>query len=319
MKRALITGAAGQDGSYLAELLLENGYEVSGVVRGAGPYPNLEAIADRVQLLRTDLLDQASLVRLLAELKPAEVYNLASLSFVPASWEEPVLTAQFGAVGVTALLEAIRKVDSAIRFCQASSSEIFGEPLEAPQTERTPVSPMTPYGIAKTYGHLITRSYRRHHHLHASSAILYNHESPRRPERFLPSKLARAAARIARGIEKEVTVGDLDARRDWGYAVDYVRAMWLMVQHPEPGEYVICSGETHSVGELAEIAFAHVGLDWREHVRSDPALGRGSAELHQLAGDPKHAEEALGWRREVDFKGLIGLLVDAELERIDRR
>jgi GDPmannose 4,6-dehydratase len=318
MKRALITGAAGQDGSYLAELLLTSGYEVSGIVRGAGPYPNLAEIEHRVQLFRTDLLDQASLIQLLRDVKPAEVYNLASLTFVPASWEEPVRTAEFGAVGVTALLEAIRTVDKGIRFCQASSSEIFGEPLETPQTEQTPVSPLTPYGIAKTYGHLITRSYRRHHQLHASSAILYNHESPRRPERFLPSKLARAAARIAHGIEKEVTVGDLEARRDWGYAVDYVRAIWLMVQQAEAGEYVICSGESHSVGELAEIAFGHVGLDWREHVRSDPALGRRSAELHHLAGDPKHAEVALGWRREVDFKGLIGLLVDAELERIDR-
>jgi GDPmannose 4,6-dehydratase len=318
MRRALITGAAGQDGSYLAELLLAQGYAVSGVVRGEGPYPNLAAVEGQVELHRVDLLDPDAIARLLGDVQPAEVYNLASVSFVPTSWERPVETAQFAAVGVTALLEAIRTVDPAIRFCQASSSEVFGEPQDVPQTERTPLAPVTPYGAAKAYGQLITRSYRRRYRLHASAAILYNHESPRRPPQFLPSKVARAAARIARGLEKELSLGDLDARRDWGYAPDYVRALWLMLQQPEGDEYVICSGETHSVAELAELAFSHAGLDWRQHVRSDPALVRGAAELHNLAGDPERAETRLGWTRELDFKGLVRCLVDAELTRLDQ-
>jgi GDPmannose 4,6-dehydratase len=287
------------------------------VVRGEGPYPNLAGCEGRVELLRADLLDSDAITRLLSDLRPAEVYNLASVSFVPTSWERPVETARFAAVGVTALLEAIRAIDPTIRLCQASSSEVFGEPSEAPQTERTPLAPLTPYGVAKAYGQLIIRSYRRRYGLHASAAILYNHESPRRPQQFLPSKLARAAARIARGLETEVTVGDLEARRDWGYAPDYVRALWLMLQQPEGDEYVVCSGETHSVAELAELAFAHAGLDWREHVRSDPALLRGSAELHNLVGDPSRAASRLGWLRELDFEGLVERLVDAELARLD--
>jgi len=316
MKRALITGAAGQDGSYLAELLLDKGYEVFGVVRGEGPHANLAATGDRVKLVRADLMDQGSLVAALREAQPGEVYNMASVSFVPASWEQPVLTAHLAAVGVTALLEAIRSVDDSIRFYQASSSEIFGEPRDVPQTEDTPLSPLTPYGVAKAYGHFITRSYRTRYGLHASAGILYNHESPRRPPEFLPSKIARAAARIARGLEQTVTLGDLDARRDWGYALDYVRAMWLILQQDDPDEYVICTGETHSVAELAELAFGHVGLDWRQHVRSDPSLQRGRAQLHHLVGDPSRAVSRLGWQREVDFDGLVRLLVDAELARL---
>ena len=235
---------------------------------------------------------------------------------MPLSWRQPVLTAEFAAVGVTALLEAIRHVDVGIRFYQASSSEIFGEPHETPQSETTPLSPLTPYGVAKAYGHFIIGSYRRRYGLHGSCGILYNHESPRRPADFLPSKVARGAAAIALGLEGELWLGDLDARRDWGYAADYVRAMWLMLQQDEPGDYVIATGETHSVRELVECAFARVGLDWRELVHIDESLKRGRAELHDLVGNPARARERLGWETTVDFEGLVGLLVDAELERL---
>ena len=243
MKRALITGIGGQDGSYLAELLLERGYAVAGMVRpGSSEYPNLEPIRDRIDLLEADLLDQRSLATALEAARPGEVYNLASPSFVPASWERPVATAEFAAVGATSLLEAIRAVDPAIRFYQASSSEIFGEPYESPQTEETPLKPVTPYGVAKAYAHFITGSYRRRYGLHASAGILYNHESPRRPSDFLPMKVAHAAAAISLGLQEEVWLGDLDAQRDWGYAGDYVRAMWLILQQDEPDDYVIASG-----------------------------------------------------------------------------
>ena len=316
MSRALITGIAGQDGSYLAELLLEKGYRVFGVARGSGPFPNLAAVEGRLELIEADLGDPEDIVRALRLAEPREVYNMASVSFVPASWEQPVQTARLAAVGVTAMLEAIRGVDQSIRFYQASSSEIFGEPQEVPQTERTPLSPLTPYGVAKAYGHFITRSFRKRYGLHASAGILYNHESPRRPPQFLPSKVARAAARISRGLEQTVSLGDLEARRDWGYAGDYVQAMWLMLQQEQADDYIICTGETHSVGELAELAFRHVNLDWRAHVVSDPALQRGKAELHDLVGDPRLARERLGWQRAVGFEGLVHLLVDAELERL---
>jgi GDPmannose 4,6-dehydratase len=316
MTRALITGIGGQDGSYLAELLLDNGYEVYGIGRSGGAYPNLTAIADRVELLPADVLDQQAMADLFRKVQPREIYNLASVSFVPASWEHPVETAELAAVGVTALLEAVRAADPTIRFYQASSSEIFGEPLEVPQNEATPLSPLTPYGVAKAYAQFITRSYRRRYGLHASAGILYNHESPRRPLQFLPIKIANAVARIAAGLDREVLLGDLDARRDWGYAVDYVHAMWLVLQQPEADDYIISSGEQHSVGELAEIAFGHAGLDWREHVRVDPALQRGAAQLHHLVGDPARAERQLGWRRSVDFAGLIRLLVDAEVKKL---
>jgi len=317
-RRALVTGIGGQDGSYLAELLLEQGYEVFGIVRvgDVTDYDNLAAVRDRVQLLRADVLDSAALTRALEESRPQEVYNLASVSFVPASWDEPVLTAEFAAVGVTVMLEAIRAVDPGIRFYQASSSEIFGEPTETPQTPDTPLSPLTPYGVAKAYGHMITRSYRRRYGLHASTGILYNHESPRRPLDFLPRKVARGAAEISLGQRHELTLGELTARRDWGYAPDYVRAMWLMLRQDEPEDYVVATGETHSVGDLVEVAFAHVGLDWRAHVRSDESLVRGRAELHNLVGDPSRARERLGWEPTVSFEELVRLLVDADVERL---
>jgi GDPmannose 4,6-dehydratase len=298
-RRALVTGIAGQDGSYLAELLGGHGYDVVGVGRGD-----------------VDILDAVALAGLLREHRPDEVYNLASPSFVPRSWEHPVETAEFAAVGVTALLEAIRAVDPAIRVYQASSSEIFGEPAEVPQTEATPLAPVTPYGVAKAYGHFIVHSYRRRYGLHASCGILYNHESPRRPAEFLPSKVAQAAAAISLGRERELALGDLDAERDWGYAGDYVEAMWLMLQQDEPGDYVVASGELHSVRELVELAFAHVGLDWQEHVRIDESLKRGAAELHRLVGDASKAREQLGWAPQVGFEELVRLLVDAARDRL---
>ena len=264
-------------------------------------------------MIEADLLDQPSLVRALRHARPQEVYNLAAISFVPFSWREPVLTAQFAAVGVTSLLEAIREVDPTIRFYQASSSEIFGEPREVPQREDTPLAPVTPYGVAKAYGHFITASYRRRYGLHASSGILYNHESPRRPTDFLPQKIARAAASIKLGLQEELVLGDLDARRDWGFAGDYVRAMWLMLQQDEPSDFVIGTGETRSVLECVEHAFVHLDLDWRAYVRSDPALSRGKAELHDLVGDPRRARERLGWSPTVAFPDLIAMLVDAAL------
>ncbi|HEY8775996.1 MAG TPA: GDP-mannose 4,6-dehydratase [Gaiellaceae bacterium] len=317
MKRALITGIGGQDGSYLAELLLEHGYAVSGLVRpGAAEYPNLQPVRDRIELLEGDLLDQRSLAGALETARPGEVYNLASPSFVPASWERPVLTAEFAAVGATSLLEAIRAVDPSIRFYQASSSEIFGEPSESPQTEETALKPVTPYGVAKAYAHFIVSSYRRQYGLFACSGILYNHESPRRPLEFLPRKVAHGAAAISLGLQSELVLGDLDARRDWGYAGDYVRAMWLMLQKDEPADYVVASGESHSVRELAQSAFAHVGLDWHEHVRVDPALQRGPAELHRLVGNAARAHDRLGWQPELGFEQLARLLVDADLERL---
>jgi GDPmannose 4,6-dehydratase len=315
-RRALVTGIGGQDGSLLAELLLELGYEVFGIVRrDAGDYANLAGIRDRVEVVRADLLDHASLEAALRQARPHELYNLASVSFVPASWDEPVLTAEFAAVGATTILEAVRLVDPGIRFYQASSSEIFGEPLEVPQTEETPLAPLTPYGVAKAYAHFITRSYRRRYDLHASSGILYNHESPRRPLEFLPRKVASGAARIALGLDRELVLGDLDARRDWGYAGDYVHAMWLMLQQDEADDYVIATGVAHSVRALVEAAFAHAGLDWQDHVRADPALTRGRAELHNLVGDPSKARERLGWTPTLSFAELVGLLVDSELER----
>jgi len=317
-RRALITGIGGQDGSYLAELLLEQGYEVYGFDRLplAEHYENLAAVHNHVEIVQADLTDELSLFDALDRCRPHEVYNLASVSFVPASWKQPVLTAQLAAVGVTSILEAIRRIDPAIRFYQASSSEIFGEPIESPQNEHTPLNPLTPYGVAKTYGHFITRSFRHRYGLHACAGILYNHESPRRPLDFVPRKVTHAAAAIKLGLEEEVLLGDLDARRDWGYAADYVQAMWLILQADEPSDYVIATGELHSVRELAECAFAHVDLDWQEHVKVDESLIRGRAELHDLVGDSTKARRELGWHRSVDFKGLVQLLVDAELARL---
>ena len=317
MKRALITGIGGQDGSYLTELLLDNGYDVVGVVRpGAGAYENLAGVEQRVELYEADLLHQTSLAQAVRAAQPDEVYNLAAPSFVPVSWERPVETATFAATGATSLLEAIRAVDPSIRFYQASSSEIFGEPRETPQTEETPLEPVTPYGVAKAYAHFIVHSYRRNYGLFACSGILYNHESPRRPLEFLPRKVANGAAAISLGLQEKLFLGDLDARRDWGYAADYVRAMWLMLQQEEPGDYVVATGEDHSVRELVQIAFAHVGLDWEKHVRVDPALQRGRAELHRLVGSPARARKRLGWEPKLDFTDLVHLLVDTDLARL---
>ena len=317
-RRALIIGIAGQDGSLLSELLLREGYEVYGVVRQpvSTRFENLEAIRSDLELLQADVLDELSLVDVITSCRPHEVYNLASPSFVPMSWRQPVLTAEFAAVGCTALLEAIRRVDIGIRFYQASSSEIFGEPREVPQTEETPLAPVTPYGVAKAYAHFITRSYRRRYGLHASSGILYNHESPRRSLDFVTRKIANAAAAVSLGLETEVSLGDLDARRDWGYAGDFVRAMWLMLQREEAGDFVIASGDSHSVRELAACAFARVDLDWEDHVRVDDSLLRGKAELHDLVGDASKAREELGWSPTTDFEGLVHLLVDADVERL---
>jgi GDPmannose 4,6-dehydratase len=317
VSRALVTGIAGQDGSYLAELLVERGVEVAGVVRRKdGRLENLEPVADRIELLAADLLDQASLEDALRAAGATEVYNLAAPSFVPASWDRPVETAEFAAVGATALLEAIRAVDPSIRFYQASSSEIFGDPGASPQNEETPLAPVTPYGVAKAYAHFIVRSYRRRYGLFACSGILYNHESPRRPLEYVPRKIAHGAASISLGLQHELVLGDLDARRDWGFAGDYVRAMWLMLQQDEPGDYIVASGESHSVRELVQHAFAHVGLDWQEHVRVDPALRRGAAELHHLVGDASKARERLPWAPQLGFTELVQLLVDADLARL---
>jgi GDPmannose 4,6-dehydratase len=317
VKRALITGIGGQDGSYLAELLLERGYRVVGLVRPGSPdYENLAAVRHAIELQEADLLHQTSLAQALHAADPDEVYNLAAPSFVPASWERPVQTAEFAAVGATSLLEAIRTVDPSIRFYQASSSEIFGEPAESPQTEKTPLAPVTPYGVAKAYAHYIVHSYRRLYGVFACSGILYNHESPRRPLQYLPRKVAHGAAAISLGLQESLVLGDLDATRDWGYAGDYVQAMWLMLQQDEPDDYIVASGDSHSVRELVQVAFAHVGLDWEEHVRVDPALERGAAELHRLVGNPGKARARLAWQPRVDFTHLVHLLVDADLEQL---
>jgi GDPmannose 4,6-dehydratase len=317
VKRALITGVGGQDGSLLAELLLGKGYAVFGVAnRQASSYESLDGVRDRIEVLQADLLDQAALRVALAEARPDEVYNLAAPSFVPESWTRPVETAEFAAVGVTSLLEAVRAVAPASRVYQASSSEIFGAPNESPQTEDTPLHPVTPYGVAKAYGHLIVGSYRTRYGLHVSSGILYNHESPRRPATFLPRKVALGAARISLGLQEELVLGDLEARRDWGYAGDYVRAMWLMLQRDAPADYVIATGRSHSVKELVELAFGRVGLDWQRYVRVDQSLLRGTAELHDLVGDASRARSELAWKPEIEFDDLVVLLVDADLERL---
>jgi GDPmannose 4,6-dehydratase len=319
-QRALIIGAAGQDGSLLSELLLAEGYEVFGVVRqpASTRFENLAAIRDQLELFQADVLDELSLVDVLTSVRPHEVYNLASPSFVPMSWRQPVLTAEFAAVGVTALLESIRRVDDGIRFYQASSSEIFGEPREVPQTEETALAPVTPYGVAKAYAHFITRSYRRHYGLHASSGILYNHESPRRPLDFVTRKVCHAAAAVSLELEEEVELGNLDARRDWGFAGDYVRAMWLMLQQDEPDDYVIATGKAHSVRELVELAFSHLDLDPDAHVRTDPAYFR-PAEVDHLIGDASKAREKLGWEPRTSFEELVRLMVDADLELLSTR
>jgi GDPmannose 4,6-dehydratase len=318
-KRALITGVTGQDGSYLAEFLLERDYEVFGMVRRAST-ENFERIAhliDRITLVQADLLDQFSLVSALEEARPQEVYNLAAQSFVPTSWKQPVLTAEFTATGVTRLLEAVRVVDPSVRFYQASSSEMFGRVLEVPQTERTPFYPRSPYGVAKVYGHFITVNYRESYDLFAVSGILFNHESPRRGLEFVTRKIADGVARISLGLSDELRLGNLDAKRDWGYAVDYVHAMWLMLQREEPADYVVATGEEHSVRDFVDAAFAHVGLDPGAYVKTDPRFIR-PAEVDRLIGDPSKARDELGWTPTVSFEELVRLMVDADLQRLRR-
>ena len=315
-KRALITGITGQDGSYLAELLLEQNYQVFGLARrlSAENYWRVDHLRDRITLLPGDLLDQLSLIRVLERVKPTEVYNLAAMSFVPASWEQPMLTGEFNSQGVTRVLEAIRVVDPSIRFYQASSSEMFGRVREVPQREMTPFYPRSPYGVSKVFGHYITVNYRESYNLFAVSGILFNHESPRRGLEFVTRKVTDGVARIKAGKATELRLGNLDAHRDWGFAGDYVRAMWMMLQQSEPDDYVIATGESHSVKELVEIAFGHAGLDWKKYVKEDPALIR-PAEVDHLIGDPSKAREKFGWTPSVDFSGLVRMMVDADLER----
>ncbi len=316
-KTALITGITGQDGSYLAEVLLEQGYDVWGMVRRASTesYERIEHLRDRVRFVQGDLLDQPSLTSALLQAGPDEVYGLAAQSFVPTSWSQPVLTAEFTAVGVTRLLEAIRQVNPAIRFYQASSSEMFGKVRETPQNELTPFHPRSPYGVAKAYGHYISVNYRESYGMFCCSGILFNHESPRRGLEFVTRKVSDGVARIKLGMTDTLTLGNLDARRDWGYAADYVRAMWLMLQADTADDYVVATGVTHSVQELVETAFGYVGLDWRDHVRTDPALIR-PAEVDLLVGDASKAHGELGWEATVDFTGLVQMMVDADLERL---
>ena len=316
-KRAIITGITGQDGSYLAELLVSKGYEVVGTVRRASA-PNfwrIQPLLDRITIKPADLLDQLSLIRLVDEVRPHEFYNLAAMSFVPASWDQPMLTGEFNAQGVTRVLEAIRHVDPGIRLYQASSSEMFGKVRDVPQTELTPFYPRSPYGVSKVYGHYITVNYRESYDLFACSGILFNHESPRRGLEFVTRKVTDGVARIKLGLAKELRMGNLDARRDWGFAGDYVRAMWSMLQQDEPDDYVIATGETHSVRELIEVAFGHVGLDWKKHVTLDQRFLR-PAEVDLLIGSPEKAKAKLGWTPTVDFTGLVKMMVDADLGRL---
>src|ERR671918_625430 len=306
MKRAFITGVTGQDGSYLAELLLSKGYEVIGMVRRSST-PNfwrIEHLLDRVTLRPADLLDQLSLVRIIQDVQPHEFYNLAAMSFVPASWDQPLLTGEFNAQGVTRVLEAIRQVDPGIRLYQASSSEMYGRVREVPQTELTPFYPRSPYGVSKVFGHYITVNYRESYGLFAVSGILFNHESPRRGLEFVTRKVTDGVARIKLGLGDHIGLGNLDACRDWGFAGDYVRAMWLMLQQDQADDYVIATGEAHSVKRLVEIAFEHAGLDWQCHVRTDPAFLR-PAEVDHLIGDPSKAHKQLDWQPTVDFSGLV--------------
>jgi GDPmannose 4,6-dehydratase len=316
-KRALITGVTGQDGSYLAELLLDKGYDVWGMVRRSSSenYERIEHLRDRLHLVQADLLDQPSLTQALLESEPEEVYNLAAQSFVPTSWTQPVLTAEFTAVGVTRLLEAIKQVNPKIRFYQASSSEMFGKVLEVPQTENTPFYPRSPYGVAKAYGHYITVNYRESYGMHCSSGILFNHESPRRGLEFVTRKVTDAVARIKLGLATELPMGNLDAKRDWGFAGDYVEAMWMMLQQPEGDDYVVATGETHTVERLVEVAFSHVGLNWKDYVTLDQRFVR-PAEVDLLIGDPAKAKAKLGWEPKVGFEQLVQMMVDSDLERL---
>ena len=316
-KRALITGITGQDGSYLAELLLEKGYEVFGTVRrsSAPNYWRIEHILSRITLKPADLLDQLSLLRVIDEVRPTEIYNLAAMSFVPASWDQPMLTGEYNSQGVTRLLDAVRQVDTSIRLYQASSSEMFGKVLETPQRETTPFYPRSPYGVSKVFAHYITINYRESYNLFAVSGMLFNHESPRRGIEFVTRKVSDGVARIKLGMTDTLPIGNLDAHRDWGFAGDYVRMMWLMLQQDTPVDYVIATGVAHSVRDLVEIAFARVGLDWQKYVRIDPAFLR-PAEVEHLLGDASKAKTELGWTPSVDFKQLVEMMVDADLHRL---
>ena len=315
--KALITGVTGQDGSYLAELLLSKGYEVVGMVRRSStePFDRIRHIRDKIEILQADLLDQLSLISILEEVRPDEVYNLAAQSFVPTSWQQPVLTGEFDALGVTRLLEAIRLIDPKIRFYQASSSEMFGRVQEVPQTEKTPFYPRSPYGVAKVYGHFITVNYRESFGIHATSGILFNHESPRRGLEFVTRKVTDGAARIKLGLEPDLKLGNLDARRDWGFAGDYVESMWLMLQQEQPDNFVIATGKNHSVQDLVEVAFTHVDLDWHDYVKTDPRFVR-PAEVDTLLGDASHARRKLGWEPKTSFEELVRMMVDADLKRL---
>jgi GDPmannose 4,6-dehydratase len=316
-KRAIITGITGQDGSYLAELLLEKGYEVTGIVRrlSASNMWRIDHLLDRITLRPADLLDQLSLVRVIQDVRPGEFYNLAAMSFVPASWDQPMLTGEFNAQGVTRVLEAIRQVDPTIRLYQASSSEMYGRVREVPQTETTPFYPRSPYGVSKVFGHYITVNYRESYGIFAVSGILFNHESPRRGIEFVTRKVSDGVARIKLGLTNHLGLGNLDAARDWGFAGDYVRAMWLMLQQEKADDYVIATGVSHSVRELVESAFGYAGLDWTKYVRVDPAFLR-PAEVDHLVGDAGKARRVLGWEPQVDFNRLVGMMVDADIGRL---
>ena len=318
-KRALITGVTGQDGSYLAEFLLQKGYHVVGMVRRTSTinFDRIEHLQDQITLVQGDLIDEVSLIGIQREQQPDEVYNLAAQSFVPTSWSQPVLTGECTALGVTRVLDAIRMVNPKIKFYQASSSEMFGKVREVPQTETTPFYPRSPYGVAKTYGHWITINYRESYDIFACSGILFNHESPRRGHEFVTHKVTMGAARIKMGMADKLYLGNLDSQRDWGYAGDYVRAMWLMLQQPEPDDYVIATGKTHSVRELCQVAFDCVGLNWEDHIGIDPRFLR-PAEVDQLVGDASKAKRLLGWEPTVGFTQLIEMMVDADIKALQR-
>jgi len=316
-KRAIITGITGQDGSYLAELLLSKGYEVTGIVRrlSATNFWRIEHLLDRISLRHADLLDQLSIIRVVQDVKPHEIYNLAAMSFVPASWDQPLLTGEFNAQGVTRVLEAVRHVDADIRIYQASSSEMYGRVREVPQTEMTPFYPRSPYGVSKVFGHYITVNYRESYGIFAASGILFNHESPRRGLEFVTRKVTDGVARIKLGLSSHLGLGNLDACRDWGFAGDYVRAMWLMLQEDTAADYVIATGVSHSVRDLVECAFSHVGLDWQKFVQLDPAFLR-PAEVDHLIGDASRAQKSLGWEPTVNFEQLVAMMVDADVARL---
>ena len=318
-KKALITGITGQDGSYLAEFLLEKGYEVTGMVRRSSTekFERIEHIKDNVNIQQADLLDQFSIIKLLDDVQPDEIYNLAAMSFVPTSWNQPVLTAEFTAIGVTRMLEAVRAVNPKIKFYQASSSEMFGKVMEIPQSEKTPFYPRSPYGVAKVYGHWITVNYRESYDIFGVSGILFNHESPRRGLEFVTRKVTHNVARIKLGLAKELRMGNLDARRDWGFAGDYIKAMWMMLQQPKPEDFVIATGETHSVKELVEIAFSYLDLDYKDFVVIDKRFIR-PAEVDLLIGNSTKAQTTLGWKPEVSFEGLVKMMVDADMELLKK-